>query len=225
MVLSALAAAVMGMMASQLVMMFFTFLMAIFAEVTFLADSSALIGTNMFSGLASMLVAWILTAAAPVGIALWSAHEYRSNYRFAAGDLVWNDLALMLMNEQYAELIEQERKSRFRLNANPVVPGDTIQSRLQHFAAYYKQYRLLSRPAGEFKLPMVVERNCWAEGIGLGLSACLSMCCVGLLIGIPLVIRTVSIWPSQLAVKYAVLHFFEGRFDHALEQQYLARSN
>jgi hypothetical protein len=178
---------------------------------------------SLFSGLLNLVLSVSLALVAPAGIVILSVIEYNRHYRLTAGDLVWNDLALFLMHDEYGVMIDQARQERFSPNPNPVELGEDLGQRLQHFAAYYSQYRRLAQPKGDLKLPMVIERNCWADGGLLVLGACLSTCCVGVVLAIPMIARVASTWPRQVAIKQAVVHFFEGRFDQALEEQWQQR--
>ncbi len=174
----------------------------------------------LLSGLFNMVLGIVLGLVAPVCIVLLAVFDYNRTYRLTVSDLVWGEMAHFFIQDEYGLLIEQARIERFRLNPNPVELGETLGQRLQHFAAYYTQYRRLAKPIGEVKLPTVIERNCWADGALLGVGACLSVCCLGLVLVMPMIIRIAGGWPRQLAIKQAVIHFFEGRFDQSLETQW-----
>jgi hypothetical protein len=157
-------------------------------------------------------------ALLPAGIVWWAIREYRTQYRFTAGDLVWNDVALFLLHDEYGAIIEEARREHYRPNPNPVGQGDSLAQRLTHFAAYYNQYRKLARPSGELRVPNAIGHNPWAEGGLLLAGCCTAMFCVGWLILVPLIIHIITTWPRQMAIKQAVVHFFEGRFDHQFPQ-------
>ena len=167
---------------------------------------------------ASTVVSFAAGLVVPIAIVLWAIYEHRRHYRFAVSDLIWTDMPLFLLHEEYGAIIEQAKRERYRPNPLPVHLGESLVDRLNHFACYYKQYRQLSRPIGEVRVPLVMGHNCWLEGILLLVSCCASYFCVGVILLIPLLIHAVSNRPRQIAIKQAVVHFFEGRFDHQFPQ-------
>lgn len=187
------------------------------------AGSTALSMFPLLNGVFNMIMSLVLGLVAPAGIVVLAVFDYNRTYRLTVSDLVWKDMALFFIQDEYALLIEQARVQRFRINPNPVDLGDTLAQRLQHFAAYYTQYRRMAKPVGDVKIPTVMERNCWADGLLLSLGACLSPCCLGIVLIIPMIARIVGAWPKQVAIKQAVVHYFEGRFDQTLEEQWQNR--
>jgi hypothetical protein len=161
---------------------------------------------------------------APVLVVVWGIFVYRRMLRTATSDLVWGQAALMLTDDGFGKLIEEARREHFRPTINAVEIGTGLISRLNHFAHYYSSYYRLSRGPCDLKLPIVVERNCWMDGMPAGLGGCLNTCFgIGLPLALPMLLRIVLTWPRLVAVKQATLDYFSGRYDHLLEQQYVAR--
>jgi len=163
--------------------------------------------------------------AAPVVVVLWGLLVYRRMLRTVTSDLVWGQAALMLTDDSYGKLVEEARREHYRPTINPVEIGSGLLTRLNHFAHYYSAYYRLSRGPCELNLPVVVERNCWMDGVPAILGGCMNICLAsGLWLSLPLLLRIVLTWPRLVAVKQATLDYFSGRYDHLLEQQYAART-
>ena len=221
--LAALAGAVVSVLAGEISLAAVGLIMTALADTSSGQANAAAEVLTMFTGMFNIVLGISLALLAPAGIVILAVADYNRNYRMTVNDLIWDNMALLFVDYEYGAMIEQARAERFRLNPNPVQLGDKLEQRLQHFAAYYPQYRRLARPGTELKLPTVVERNCWADGGLLGLATCLSTCCIGVILAVPMIARIAGSWPRQLAIKQAVVHFFEGRFDLALEQQWMQR--
>lgn len=161
-----------------------------------------------------VLFSWVLPAVA----VFLAVSAYRRQYQLAVRDLVYGNVALMLIDESYGQVVEQAAQERYRPNPNRVDFGHDFNGRVNHFAHYYAAYYRLSWGPAEVTVPLTVERNCWAEGALLGLGLCTTSCCIGVLLTLPLSFRAVLVWPRLLAIKQAVLEFFGGRFDSAWEQ-------
>ena len=167
------------------------------------------------------IFAYLCSSALAAGVALWAYSNYQGHYKSAASALVWGPAALMLVDEQYAQAIEQARRERYRINFwQPVHVGQDFISRLNHFAHYYQTYTLLGLGPAEVRPPNPMQSNCWVEGALVGAGCFLTQCCVGLFILIPMILRIVLTWPRLVAIKQAAVDYLEGRYDSALEQQY-----
>ena len=167
-------------------------------------------GGTLMSLLAGLLL--------PVATIVWSILGYQRAARIAASDLVWSQMALMLIDENYGRLIEEARRERFQLSINPVEFGTSFLDRVNHYAHYYNSYLELGCGPREIKPPTVVERNCWQDGIPLCLGACLNPCFgAGLPLFVPMALRVLLVWPRVLGIKQAVWDYFSGRHDPALE--------
>jgi hypothetical protein len=176
-------------------------------------------------GLTGAPLAMLGGLAAPVIVVLWGLMVYRRMLRTATSDLVWGQAALMLTDDGYGMLIEEARREHFRPTINAVEIGNGLLSRLNHFAHYYSSYYRLSRGPCELALPIVVERNCWMDGVPAGLGGCMNICVgAGLPLALPMLLRIVLTWPRLVAIKQAALDYFSGRYDHLLEQQYVSRA-
>lgn len=164
------------------------------------------------------LVTLALSSLAPVGVLLLALHSYRRQYQLAVRDLVYGNVALMLIDESYGQIVEQAAQERYRPNPNRVDFGRDLSGRLNHFAHYYSTYYRLSYGPADVTVPFTIERNCWWEGALLCGSAWPPFCCLLFPLALPLGIRAAFVWPKLLAIKQAVLEYLGGRFDSALEQ-------
>jgi hypothetical protein len=173
---------------------------------------------GMLAGLAG-LVQFVTALALPVLVVLFAIASHKRQKQLAQRDLVWGHAALMLIDEQYGQLIDQARRQRYRPNPNPVELGNDFSGRVNHFAHYYKLYYRLGHAPAEFRVPVTFERNCWIEGLLAAIGAC-PFCCLLAVVIIP---RIILVWPRHLAIKQAVLEYLQGRYDAALEQQYSQR--
>lgn len=194
-------------------------------------SSQAMMPTQVQSAIAPFLpfgmiggpLAMFSSLLIPLAVVLWGVMVYRRMLRMATSDFVWGQAALMLTDDGYGKLIEEARREQFRPTVNPVEIGNGLITRLNHFAHYYSSYYRLSRGPCELKLPIVIERNCWLDGVPAGLGGCLNGCVgIGLPLAILMLLRIVLTWPRLVAIKQAALDYFAGRYDHLLEQQYQA---
>lgn len=169
-----------------------------------------------FQGVQNLL-AMALSSLVPAAVFLLALSNYRRQYQLTVRDLVYGNVALMLIDEAYGQIVEQAAQERYRPNPNRVDFGRDLSGRLNHFAHYYGAYYRLSWGPADVQTPFTIERNCWWEGALLCAGGCASYCCLGLLLTLPLGFRAVFIWPKLLAIKQAVLEYLGGRFDSAWE--------
>lgn len=184
---------------------------------------------------------WLLKFLAPLGIASWVAGSlltygvglllpvllivlavviYSRQLAFTTRDILDGSAALVLIDEQYARLVDAERREHFRLNVNPVDLGTTFMDRLNFYTHHYLQFRHLAAGSGELRIPTVIERNCWIEGGLTCLGGCLNACtCLGSPLTIPLALRFALNWSRQLAIQQAFYDYLIGRYDNVLEQR------
>ncbi len=171
------------------------------------------------SSLAGSLVTFVGGGALPVCVIVWAVIAYNRQLAFTTHDILAGQAALMLIDDQYARLIEEERRQHYRLSINPVTLGDTFVDRVNFFAHYYLQFRHLAHGPGQPRIPTAIERNCWLEGTLGCVSGCLNTCtCIGAPLTIPLVLRVLLSWSKQVAIKQAVTDYLIGRHDAFLER-------
>lgn len=168
-----------------------------------------LIGAGLLSTLGSLVV--------PAFVVVWAALLNRRIYKLTVRDLVWGGVALCLVEEQFSHMVEEAKRQRYRPNPNPVKPGNSLADRLNHFAYHYRLYYRLSYGPSELQVPLTIQGNCWVEGVGIVLSCCLSIVGIGLLLFIPLVLRSILVWPRIIAIKQATIDFLSGKFDADLQ--------
>ncbi len=159
-----------------------------------------------------------LSILLPLAAVVLAVTSYRRQYQLTVRDLVYGNMALMLIDESYGQVVELAAQERYRPNPNRVDFGFDFAGRVNHFAHYYAAYYRLSWGPADVSVPFTIERNCWAEGALLGAGLCTTYCCLGLLLTLPLSFRAIIVWPRLLAIKQAVLEYFGGRFDAAWEQ-------
>ena len=124
----------------------------------------------------------------------------------------------MLMEAEYANLIEQAAAERYRPNPNRVNLRDDFLSHVNHFAHYYAVYYRMSYGPVEPRVPVTIERNCWLEGMLTCIAGGCGRCgggAAGCLI-VPLAFRICISWPKLVATKQAVLEYFSGMHDEEL---------
>jgi hypothetical protein len=163
------------------------------------------------------LLAMGLSALAPVAVLLLALSNYRRQYQLTVRDLVYGNVALMLIDEGYGQIVEQAAQERYRPNPNRVDFGFDLSGRLNHFAHYYKAYYRLSWGPADVQVPFTIERNCWWEGPLLCAGGCPPFCCLTWPLLLALGFRVIFVWPKLLAIKQAVLEYLGGRFDSAWE--------
>lgn len=184
---------------------------------------------------------WLLAIFAPLGIASWVASSlltfgiglllpvllivlavivHSRQLAFTTRDILDGQAALMLIDEQYARLVDEERRQHYRLNINPVEYGSTFMDRLNFYTHHYLQFRHLASGPCEPRITTVIERNCWLEGVLTCLGGCLNTCvCLGSVLTIPLALRFALNWSRQLAIQQAVYDYLVGRHDDVLEER------
>lgn len=159
---------------------------------------------------------WLAAAGVlPAAVTFISGASYLRQYKSTVQELVHGNAALMLIDEEYSQLVEQAAWPLRWLSPGRVAPGLSFRSRLNHFAHYYAAYIRLSHGPAEVRLPYTMARSCWTEGGLLGYSMVTNCCCLELLLLFPLTWRAITLWPKQLAIKQAVIDFLGGRFDSA----------
>jgi len=155
----------------------------------------------------------------PALVIVWALTAYNRQVAFTTRDILAGQAALMLIDEQYARIIDEQRREHYRLNFNPVSLGETIGDRLNFFAHHYLLFRHLALGPRELRIPTVIERNCWLEGVLSCLGGCFNGCvCLGAPLTIPLLVRIALTWSQQLAIKQALLDYLGGRHDAVLER-------
>jgi len=173
--------------------------------------------TGIAAQTGAALICGSIALAAPATAVILAVTTYNRQRRLVVRDLVWGPVALMLMEAEYAELIEQAAAERYRPNPNRVNLKPDFLSRINHFAHYYAVYYRMSYGPAEPRVPLTIERNCWLEGLLTCFAGCFGGCGVagGCLIA-PLIFRICISWPKLVATKQAVLEFFSGTHDDEL---------
>lgn len=176
------------------------------------------LGASLFAVL--QLVGSLLSLLVPAGIVLLANYNYKRQHMLTVRDLIYGNAALVLVDEAYGRLVEETTREHYRPNPNHVDFGGGFISQVNHFAHYYAAYYRLSWGPADITVPYTVERNCWSEGPLLGVGFCTTpIMGLGLLLVIPVVLRIVFVWTRVLAVKQAVVEYFGGRYDAALDEQ------
>ncbi len=148
-----------------------------------------------------------------VGVGLGAFFLFKKTKERTIHDLVYGNMALVLIDEQYGFLIEEAVQSKYRLMLGKVHNSGDLAGKVNHLAYYYKYYYRMSFGPSEIQVSTVSAESCWLEGCAL--VGCYS--CPVILVA--LVLRIILVRPRVLAIKIAVSEFLEGRHDHLLEQQ------
>lgn len=219
--IAALASAPLGYWVGSLVGMLFPLLAEALRSGLPLPDwlANVLAPWGLASSVAGSLLSLGSGALMPALVIVWAVTAYNRQLALATRDILAGQAALMLIDDQYAKIVDEQRREHYRLNINPVSLGETFGDRLNFFAHHYPLFRHLALGPRELKIPTVIERNCWLEGVLTCLGGCLNTCgCVGACVTIPLLVRVVVTWSRQLAVKQAATDYLGGRHDVFLER-------
>jgi len=213
--LLALASMVVGYIAGMLIMVVF----ALLAEAFPGSLPSIAPVTGMFGFGLSLIVELISTAAFPALVVTGALINYQRQVKVVQNDLVFGSMASVVLDESFGHVVEDLRRERWRPNPNQVDFGRDFVGRLNHVAHFYNQYYRIATGKELKRIPYTIELNCWAEGALIFLSACPAC----MLLFPILLLRTVLAYPAVLAVKTVVFEYLNGKFDAALEAQWLSR--
>jgi hypothetical protein len=173
----------------------------------------------------SMVAGLGVAVIGPIVVVIASNRAYKRQYDWITAELVHGDMALMLVDTSYGQMIQEWREKRFQLRnitGGEVHLGETFALRLHHFAAYPLEYYRLAQGQREFSVRPAGNLNCWADGLALGCLTCAgSGCLAWLTVFLPL--RVMLTYPKHIATRRAVLDYFAGKWDHALLEKYERR--
>ena len=169
------------------------------------------------AGVALTSIGWLVL---PLAVILTTSTTYSRQLKSVTNDLVYGSSALLLVDDQYSMIHDEERRHHMQPLFMRTDLGNTFLARVGYFATYYRQIQHLAYYGTEkLKIPMTFDRNCWLDGTFSCLTGCLNSCIgAGIIFTIPLFFRLAVSWPRIVATKQACADYLLGRFDYLLEQ-------